>query len=310
MPIATLTLNPAVDVTYEIERLIRDQKAHADATRFDPGGNGINVGRALKRLDVTASNVCLLAGETGQFLERLLGQHVDDPVYVWVDGETRINATILESETASQYEVSGIGPQFPQTILDSLRQRFVGRVGNGYGVVTGSVPPGVSEDVYATFIHPIRAAGGRPVLDAHGALLRRGIEAKPFLIKPNLYELELITGRKLTDIRAVATEAQRIQRSGVDYVCVSLGKEGALLTGAEGTYHAIPPKVKVRSSVGAGDSMVGGLVAGFAREDALDDILRLAVACSVGTVGQPGTELFDPEDLPELMEQIEMRVVD
>lgn len=310
MPIATLTLNPAVDVTYEIERLIRDQKAHADATRFDPGGNGINVGRALKRLDVTASNVCLLAGETGQFLERLLGQHVDDPVYVWVDGETRINATILESETASQYEVSGIGPQFPQTILDSLRQCFVGRVGNGYGVVTGSVPPGVSEDVYATFIHPIRAAGGRPVLDAHGALLRRGIEAKPFLIKPNLYELELITGRKLTDIRAVATEAQRIQRSGVDYVCVSLGKEGALLTGAEGTYHAIPPKVKVRSSVGAGDSMVGGLVAGFAREDALDDILRLAVACSVGTVGQPGTELFDPEDLQELSEQIEIRVID
>ncbi|MBN2700647.1 MAG: 1-phosphofructokinase family hexose kinase [Methylothermaceae bacterium] len=310
MPIATLTLNPAVDVTYEIERLIRDQKAHADATRFDPGGNGINVGRALKRLDVTASNVCLLAGETGQFLERLLGQHIDDPVYVWVDGETRINATILESETATQYEVSGIGPQFPQTILDSLRQRFVGRVGNGYGVVTGSVPPGVSEDVYATFIHPIRAAGGRPVLDAHGALLRRGIEAKPFLIKPNLYELELITGRKLTDIRAVATEAQRIRRSGVDHVCVSLGKEGALLTGTEGTYHAIPPKVKVRSSVGAGDSMVGGLVAGFAREDALDDILRLAVACSVGTVGQPGTELFDPEDLQELSEQIEIRVID
>lgn len=309
MPVATLTLNPAVDVTYEIGHLISNQKVRAKATRFDPGGNGVNVGRALKRLGVAASNFCVLAGETGLFLERLLGRHVDDPVYVWVEGETRINATILEQETHTQYEVTGIGPLLSQAALGSLLERFVSRVGVGYGVVTGSVPPGAPEDTYALFIHQIQSQGGRAVLDAHGGLLRRGIEAGPFLIKPNRYELEQLTGSSLADIQAVAAEARRIQQLGVAYVCVSLEEEGAVLAGPEGVYHAVPPRVSVRSSVGAGDSMVAGLVAGFIRKEPLGDILRLAVACSVGTVLQPGTELFDPDELPGLLAQVEVRMV-
>ncbi len=309
MPIATLTLNPAVDVTYEIGHLISNQKVRAKATRFDPGGNGVNVGRALKRLGVAASNFCVLAGETGMFLERLLGRHVDDPVYVWVEGETRINATILEWETCVQYEVTGTGSPLSQAVLGSLLERFVSRVGTGYGVVTGSVPPGVPEDAYALFIRQIQSQGGRAVLDAHGGLLKRGIAAGPFLIKPNRYELEQLTRRSLADVRAVAAEARRIQQLGVTYVCVSLGGEGAVLAGPEAIYHAAPPRISVRSSVGAGDSMVAGLVAGFVREEAVEDILRLAVAASAGTVRQPGTELFKPDELPELLAQVEVRRV-
>ncbi len=310
MSIVTLTLNPAVDVTYEIGRLIPDRKVHATATRFDAGGNGINVGRALKRLAMSASNFCVLAGETGEFLQRLLLKHVDDPVYVWVDGETRINCTILEQETGDQYEVSGIGPSLSKARLDALLQKFIARVGQGYGVATGSVPPGVDQAVYARLIHQIQSTGGRGVLDAQAELLRRGIEAKPFLVKPNRFELEQLAGRSLEDMDEVAAESRRLLEKGVETVCVSLGGEGALLTTSNVTLYAVPPKVTVRSTVGAGDSMVAGLVAGFAGGRSVEEILRLAVACSAGTVKQPGTELFSTEELPELKQQVEIHVLD
>lgn len=309
MPVATLTLNPAVDVTYEIGCLICNQKVRARATRFDPGGNGVNVGRALKRLGIVASNFCVLAGETGLLLERLLERHLDNPVYVWVEGETRINATILEQETGVQYEVVGQGPCVSQAQLESLQERFVGQVKNSYGVVTGSVPPGVANDAYAVFVRRIHSQGGRAVLDAHGELLKKGIEAGPFLVKPNRYELEQLTGRALPDLPSVLAQARAILAYGVTYVCASLGEEGALLVGQEVSLMATAPKVAVRSSVGAGDSLVAGLVAGFVQGLALPEILRLAVAASAGTVSQPGTELFLAEQLPTLLEQVQVRAL-
>ncbi|GAB6068405.1 hypothetical protein JCM13664_17250 [Methylothermus subterraneus] len=309
MSVATLTLNPALDVTYEIHRLIRNQKVRALASRFDPGGNGVNVGRALKRLKVAASNFCVVAGETGQLLERLLRQRLDDPVYVWVAGETRINATVLEHETGAQYEVTGQGPELPQATLETLCERFVARVGEGFGVVTGSVPPGVPEDVYFAFVRQIQARGGRAVLDAPGVLLKHGIAANPFLVKPNRYELEQLCGRPLPDLPAVRAQAKRLVAGGVGYVCVSLGAEGALLVAPAGEWLATPPKVSVRSSVGAGDSLVAGLVAGFVRGLSLPETLRLAVAASAGTVRQPGTELFLPEELPKLLEQVQVQAL-
>ncbi|HHJ40492.1 MAG: hypothetical protein AXA67_01185 [Methylothermaceae bacteria B42] len=309
-PITTLTLNPAVDVTYEIDHLVKNQKVHSKTSRFDPGGNGINIGRALKRLQVPAKNFCILAGETGQFLERLLARHVEDFVYVRVAGETRINGTIIELDSQSQYEVSGIGPPLVSDDLQRLSQQFVETTADGYGVVTGSIPQGVPEDIYALLIHQIRAAGGRPILDAHRGLLRKGIEAKPFLVKPNRYELEQLTGKSLENIETVVAEARRLHAEGIDYVCVSLGREGAVLVGDDIALHALPPSVPVRSSVGAGDSMVAGLVAGFAQGLPVEETLRLAVACSAGTVKHPGTELFFAEELAALKSEIHIRTLD
>ncbi|HEB77375.1 MAG TPA: 1-phosphofructokinase family hexose kinase [Methylothermaceae bacterium] len=312
MSIATLTLNPAVDVTHEIKRLIPDRKVHALATRYDPGGNGINVSRALKRLEVTARTFCVLAGETGQFLERLLSKHLDDPAYIHIPGETRINCTLLELEARSQYEVSGVGPYLDPSHLQELQSGFVQHVADGYGVVTGSVPPGVPDTIYADLVKAIRAHGGRPILDAHHELLRKGVRAGPFLVKPNRYEIEQLIGRKLEGITEVAQAVRQLlgQRRNIDYICVSLGEEGAILSSASKTWHAFPPKVEVRSTVGAGDTMVAGLVAGFVQGLEEPEILRLAVACSAGTVMQPGTELFDPADLPRLLWQVTIELLD
>ncbi len=310
LPVAVLSLNPAVDMTYEVPRLIADQKAHAVATRFDPGGNGINVGRALKRLETFAYSYCVVAGEIGELLKHLLRQQLDWVDYEEVEGETRINGTAIEQHPRAQYEISGIGPSIPPLQLDNLLERFEEQAGKGFGVLTGSTQNGVPPELYADLIRRITARGGRAVVDSHDEALRLAIEAGPFLIKPNRYELETLLGRRLKDTKTVAAEARTLQRSGVNHVCVSLGEDGALLTGPDNSYYAPAPKVDVRSSVGAGDSMVGALVAAFSRDIAPPEALRLGVACATGTVTRPGTELFSADDVQHYFDAIEVRRLD
>ncbi len=310
LPVAVLSLNPAVDMTYEVPRLIADQKAHAVATRFDPGGNGINVGRALKRLETFAYSYCVVAGEIGELLKHLLRQQLDWVDYEEVEGETRINGTAIEQHPRAQYEISGIGPSIPPLQLDNLLERFEEQAGKGFGVLTGSTQNGVPPELYADLIRRITARGGRAVVDSHDEALRLAIEAGPFLIKPNRYELETLLGRRLKDTKTVAAEARVLQRSGVNHVCVSLGEDGALLTGPDNSYYAPAPKVDVRSSVGAGDSMVGALVAAFSRDIAPPEALRLGVACATGTVTRPGTELFSADDVQHYFDAIEVRRLD
>ncbi len=308
--VSVLTLNPAVDMTYEVDRILPDQKVHARATRFDPGGNGINVARALKRLDIHAHSFCILAGETGTFLEHLLGQQIDRLTYERVAGDTRINGTVIEHHTGNQYEVSGVGPHLPKAPLEHLLQHFVASAGNGIGVITGSLQPELPDTLYADLVTRIRSFGGRAIVDAQGDLLRHVIEAKPFLIKPNHYELEQLTGKAIDGIEETAHEARRLQQDGVENLCVSMGTHGAVLCTPDNSYHASAPKVKVNSTVGAGDSMVAGLVAGFVHGDTVEQCLCLGVACGAGTVTHPGTELFAAKEIPELMERVTIRPLD
>ncbi len=309
-PIAVLTLNPAVDMTYEIDRLLPDQKVHARATRRDPGGNGINVARGLKRLGVPAHCFCVLGGEIGNLLERLLRGQIDTLTFERVAGETRINGTAIEHHSGAQYEISGLGPAIPAAQQERLLQSFVAGAGRGYGVLTGSLQPDLPRNLYARLVEQLHASGGRAVVDAKGDLLRQAVAARPFLIKPNHYELEELAGRPIDGLEAVAEAARALQRQGVGRVCVSLGAQGVVFTDADNSYHATSPHVTVRSTVGAGDSLLAGLVAGLQRGHDVADTLRLAVACGAGTVRHPGTELFDPQELPALRERVTLRTLD
>ncbi len=306
MKVATLTLNPCLDVSYEFPTLVPDQKVRADHTRFDPGGNGINVGRALKRLEVQATNFALLAGEIGLLVQRLVRQELDDFRVVNIPGETRINCTILEKSPRTQYELDGIGPEVPPEALEEIKHQFVEASVGGFGVVTGSLPAGVPPTVYRDLVQMLHKVDARPVVDTKGEMLAEALEARPFLVKPNRYELEMFCGRRLLTLDDVLQEAAKMQASST-YVCVSLGEEGALLVGPEGAYHASAPRVRVRSTVGAGDSLVGGLVAGLTRRLPLEDVLRLAVSCGSGTAAHPGTALFAPDELDGLMAQVKVR---
>lgn len=304
--ISVLSLNPAVDITYQIPRLIPDQKVHAADSRYDPGGNGINVGRGLRRLGVQACTFCVVAGEIGRFLRHQLDEQLDQASYLEVDGETRINGTILETATGAQFEVSGVGPFVSTSEWQQLLDRFVTHCGRGLGVITGSLQKSLPQNLYADAVRRVNAAGGRAVVDSHDELLQHAIDAQPFLIKPNRYELETLVGRSLQNQRDIVREARLLQSRGVDWVCVSLGAEGALLVTPSRVLKAEAPSVPVISTVGAGDSMVAGMVAMLAQGASDQDALREGMACSAATVMQPGTELFEKKTVDRLRGEIRL----
>lgn len=310
LSITTLCLNPALDVTYHVSKLIPEQKSRSDLARHDPGGNGINIGRALQRMDVDARTFCIVAGDIGQLLQRLLKQQLTNVYYEHVDGETRINSTIIELDTKTQYQVTDAGTDIPQQQLTSIIEDFVAQTGNGFGIITGSCQSNIPNTLYANLVERINANGGKPVVDTHGDTLRHAIDAKPFLIKPNLYELETIIKRELPTIDDIANEARRLQRHGITHVCVSLGDKGAILVSPDNSYYAQALDVTVNTTVGAGDSMVAGLVAGLSLDNDPKLALAYGIACGAGTVMHPGTELFSGHELADFRKRVKIEILD
>ncbi len=305
--ITTLTLNPALDVSYEVPELIRDQKSRARDVRYDPGGNGINIARALKRLNMSSQAYGLLGGEVGLMVERLLKNELGDFKSIAIDDETRINCTLLVGDEPVQYEVAGSGPQVSASVINLISERFVQGCASGFGVLTGSVPPGTPETLYGDLVERLREQGAKAVVDAHGTMLEHAIPQRPYLIKPNRFELEQYCGHALPSLEDVANQARALQKKGIEMVCVSLGGQGAILVTAQGAWHAQAPRVQVRSTVGAGDSMVAGMLGALARGDHPADALKLAIACGSGTAATPGTSLFEPDLVRQLLPQVTVR---
>ena len=307
---AVLALNPTLDVSYEVEHLVPGEKVASTHARFDPGGTGVNVGRALRLLGTPTLTCLIIAGEVGAMLQRLVARELDEPRFVAIPGETRINCTLVEKDQSTQYEIDGIGPNVSPSALQEVISQFVAGCEGCLGVLTGSVGSGVPDTIYGELVDRLRSRAAEAVVDAKGLVLAHAVEHKPFLIKPNRAEFTELVGKPMPTLAKVAHEARAVQARGVRFVCVSLGEDGALLAGPDNVYYAPAPRIKVRCTVGAGDSMVAGLTSAFTRHASPAEALRLGVACGSGTAEKPGTQLFDPGDVKRLSAQIEVRELD
>ena len=309
--ITVLALNPAVDISYEIQQLVVDRKVRADRTRYYPGGNGINVARSLAELDMPFNCCSVVGGEGGNLLLRLLGDSLGQHHSIFrVDGETRVNATLLQKLPRGQYEVDSSGPDIPSALLEELTDCFLSQCGTGYGVMTGSIPPGVPKDYIGRLVQRIREQDGRAVVDAYGPVLSAALEAQPYLLRLNRYVLEMASKQRLESIEAVASSARELQRRGVGSVCISLGTEGAVLGDDRNSLHCSAPRIHVQSTVGCGDALLAGLITAARRGEDAQAMLRLGVLCGSATAMYPGTELFRREDFDSLASQLEMTVLD
>ena len=302
--VSVLALNPSVDISYEIPQLLEYQKVRARQTWYHPGGNGINVARALTELAVPVHCCSVIGGESGELLLRLLGDTLGDH-HTWfgVPGETRLNTTILQHSPPGQYEITSVGPDVPPEVLTEISACFLRMVGSGIGVLTGLVPPGVPDSTYCELAERIRAQGGKVVLDAYGSVLEQALEANPYLVRLNRYVLEMTIRRRLESTHQVAEAGRAIQQRGIDYLCISLGPDGAILIDADNSYHCGAPKVHKQSTVGCGDALVAGLIDTARKGDTPEAMLRFGVICGSATASHPGTELFTRDDLnAELMD--------
>jgi len=308
-PIVSLSLNPAIDLTYQINDLEHDKKTRATSSHYDPGGTGINVGRALEKLKANSFTCCITAGKMGEFLHSMLEQELNNVTTLQVEGETRINTTLIQQKPQYQYEINAVGPPITCEQLDKIISQFLSLCQQGIGVLTGSLPPGIPDSTYQSINLALQKQGGRCIIDAPVSVLKKALVSKPFLIKPNQHELELLTDKKLNSIEQVANEARTLVDQGTQYVCVSLAEKGALLTAADNSYYCNSPKIKVHSTVGAGDSIVAGLAYAFTQNYSPEQALKFAVACGAGTAMQAGTQLFRPHDLENLAEQITVKTL-
>ncbi len=308
--IVSLSLNPAIDLTYELNNLKHDQKSRATKTYYDPGGTGINVGRALEKLQANSHTCCITAGKMGEFLDTMLRQELNNITTIQIEGETRINTTLLQQFPPSQYEINAAGPTINPYQLDEIISQFLALCGQGIGILTGSLPPGAPENTYRNINFALQKQGGRAIIDAPVSVMKKALSSNPFLIKPNLHELEALQKKTLPSIERIATEARLICQQGTQYVCVSLAEKGAILTGPVNSYYGKSPKITAHSTVGAGDSVVAGLAHAFAQQQAPDQALKLALACGAGTAKKPGTQLFNTKDIANLAQQIEIKTLD
>ena len=309
--IAVLALNPSVDISYEIQQLPVNRKVRADSTRYYPGSNGINVARSLAELNTPFDCCSVVGGESGDLFLRLLGDSLGQSHRIFrVEGETRVNAILLQKSPRSQYEIDSAGPEIPPGVLQQMTDCFLSACGTGYGVLSGSIPPGVPDDYVGRMAQRISEQGGLAAVDAYGPVLDAALEAQPYLLRLNRYVLEMLVKHRLDSTEAVAESARELQRNGVRYVCIAVGAEGAVLVGDDNSLHCSAPRIHVQSTVGSGDALLAGLLTAAHRGESASDMLRLGVLCGSATATKPGTELFRTEDFENLSGRLDVTVLD
>jgi len=303
-PILALTMNPAIDKGTGVDNVVPERKLRCHQPSFEPGGGGINVARAITKLGGTALILYPAGGPPGTMLEHLLDQEGLEHRKIPIRGWTRENLTVYEETSGQQFRFGMPGPDMSTSEWEECLQTFADvRPPPAYIVVSGSLPPGVPGDFYARVAAVAHKDGARVIVDTSGEALAMAVQEGVFLIKPNLRELGHLTG---VEIRGEAEQEEVargiIQEGRSEVVVVSLGAAGALLVTKEGSRRFRAPTVPIKSKVGAGDSMVAGIVLGLAQGRSLADAVRLGVAAGAAAVMTPGTELCRREDTERLYE--------
>jgi len=306
--ILTLTLNPALDISTGVERVVPERKLRCSALRRDPGGGGINVARVLKRLGAEVTALFPAGGSTGDLLGRLISQEGVETITVPVAGETRENFTANETKSGAQYRFVLTGPELVaaewQSCLDTLADHAPP---GGLIVASGSLPEGVPTDIYASVAKIAAAAGVGFILDSAGAALNGALGPGLSLIKPNLRELADMVGGELADESAQIKACCALVAAGkAGAVALTLGADGALLVNADGVWRARPPKVTLQSAVGAGDSFTAGMAWAMASGWSIEKAFSLGIAAGAAAALTPGTELCHADDVWRFADQIQL----
>jgi 1-phosphofructokinase len=303
--IATVTLNPAVDKSVTVRGFEIGKTNRGEVDRVDAGGKGINVAKALKRLGSAVCALGLVAGSNGRFILDSLGVEGIPADFLNVPGETRVNLKIHDPEKATETELNEPGFRVTAEHLQELRRKIEAHAPHCQVMVfSGSLPPDVPPEIFADLIRIAQAHGAKCFLDTAGPGLELGLAAGPYLIKPNRAEVEDLLKTTLRTRRELVDAARELIKMGSEQVLISLGAEGAVGVAGKDALLAQPPAVKVRSSVGAGDTMVA--VMAYAAVEGLPfrQAFRMAVAASAATVAMEGTKVADLAAVEKLIPQV------
>jgi 6-phosphofructokinase 2 len=302
-PVLTITLNPALDKSYLVERLVPDNKLRTPNPKVDPGGGGINVARGLQRLGLDATAMYLAGGRNGSLLRDILDHEGIQSHVVPITDETRENIMIMEASSGKQYRIVPEGPTVDASMADTLLEQVLAIDPlPAYIVASGSLPKGFPVDFFARLATVLRGKDTRCIVDSSGEPMQLAAAQGLYLIKPNLKELAELAGTDHLELDQVEEAAQRIIADGkCEVAVVSMGASGAIMATRNGFHQVVAPTVRKKSTVGAGDSMVAGMVWALEQGFPERDVLCAGVAAGTAATMNPGTELFRREDVERLL---------
>ncbi len=299
--IVTLTLNPAIDKSTTVKAIAPDKKLRCSTPRFEPGGGGVNVSRAIKKLGGNSTAIYLAGGYSGKFYEDLLKREGVQSCVITTRGHTRENLIVVDESSNLQYRFGMPGPEVNEDEWQAVIKILEEAVGVEYIVASGSLPEGVPVDFFARLAASANKISAKLILDTSGEPLRNAVDDGVFMIKPNLGELSFLHGsEELHETDAIDAAKDIINKGGCQVMVISKGASGALLVTKNEVLNSPSPTVKKRSTVGAGDSMVAGMVLALSNGWSWIDVLQYGIATGTATTMNPGTELCKKEDVEKL----------
>jgi 6-phosphofructokinase 2 len=300
--IVTITVNPALDKSAHFSGLVPEQKIRCQAPLYDAGGGGINVSKAISRLEGTSLAVFASGGPSGEMIKEILNKELISFQAIETKNWTRESFVAVDDNTNSQYRFN-----FPGTsITDAEKKEIIKTVesqDSKFIVVSGSLREGLPVDFYQEIAEIAKKSNSKLIVDTSGEALKKALEIGVYLIKPNVGELAKLIGVEKLEMEEVNAAAKKIiAKGGAEIVVVSLGPQGAVLVTKDSFDYVPAPNVAKKSTVGAGDSMVGGMTWALAQNKPLKEVIRWGVACGSAATMNEGTQLFKLEDAKRLFE--------
>ncbi|HEX9602044.1 MAG TPA: 1-phosphofructokinase family hexose kinase [Mariniflexile sp.] len=304
--IITLTINPALDKSAKVDALVPTQKLKCHSIVYQPGGGGINVSRMLHRLEEKTHCLFTSGGDTGKYLQELLLKEGINPESVAIKSWTRENLSVVDTKSNLQYRFGMPSNGLQNAELTEIKVTLDKCLkNNDILVLSGSLPEKVATDYYATLIKHVSRKNIKIVIDTSGPALTQALKEQVFLVKPNQRELAQLAGKEfLSSTEQEAFALEMVKSGKAHYVAVSLGARGAFMASKDGIVYQSTPSVSVKSTIGAGDSMVAGLIYGIKNGFSVQDILKWGVACGVATTMNEGTNLASKSHVNNVLEMI------
>ena len=308
--IITVTMNPAIDKTVEIEQLVPNGLNRIRKVEYDAGGKGINVSKTIHELGGESLAMGFLGGNAGKTIENVLTSWNIQHDFIWVEGETRTNTKVFE-KSGGVTELNEPGPVISEAQVEELIRKICDHTDKETLVVlAGSIPAGVDKNIYAAITESVHEKGGSVLMDADGELFRNALKASPDIIKPNQVELEEYIGAdyklSMEELKALA---EKFQENGIKTVAISMGKAGAMIVRDKFAARCPAVSVKAHSTVGAGDAMVAALAYSWNKKLGDEETVRLCMATSAGAVTTVGTKPPARTVVDELIPQVEMEIL-
>jgi 6-phosphofructokinase 2 len=305
--IVTVTFNPANDKSTTVPCLYPERKMKCTAPVFEPGGGGINVARAIKKLGGQATAIYLAGGYSGKFLTQLLEKDEIPSIIIETKQHTRENMIVLDTSTNLQYRFGMPGPEIYENEWQQVLAEIEKINDAEFIVASGSLPEGIPTNIFGMIADIAKKKKAKFIVDTSGESLKDAVNKGVFLLKPNLGELGYLAGKE--DLKAneiVDAAKDLINKDRCEVVVVSMGASGAILITKNEIHQIIPPPVKRKSTVGAGDSMVAGIVLSLFQKRDLPEAVKFGVACGTAATMNSGTQLCDKDMVEKIFREVSL----